>query len=93
MKATEIQELTNRFISLCDEAEFKGCIDPFQSFWQGFDAAVELALKAMQGMVENHAEEIECDFESKEKRYISCNGYEAQQKRQANELMKYVGGD
>ena len=93
MKATEIQELTNKFISLCDEAEFKGCTDPFRSFWQGFDVAVELALKAMQGMVENHAEDIECDFESKEKRYISCGGYEAQQKRQANELMKYVRGD
>lgn len=92
MKATEIQELTNRFISLRDEAEFKGCADPYQSFWQGFDAAVELTLKAMQGMVKDHAEDIECDFESKEKRYISCSGYELQQKRQANEIMKYVGG-
>ena len=80
MKATEIQELTNRFIALCDEAE------------QGFDVAVELALKAMKSMV-NDAKDIECDSESKEKRYISCSGYEAQQKRQANELMKYVGGD
>ena len=51
MKATEIQELTNRFIALCDEAEFKGCTDPFRSFWQGFDIAVELALKAMKSMV------------------------------------------
>lgn len=92
MKATEIQELTNKFISLCNETEFKGCSDPFQSFWQGFDVAVELALKAMQGMVEVHAEDIECDIESKEKRYISCGGYELQQKRQANEIMKYVGG-
>ena len=92
MKATEIQELTNKFISLCNETEFKGCTDPFRSFWQGFDVAVELALKAMKSMV-NDAKDIECDFESKEKRYISCGGYEAQQKRQANELMKYVGGD
>ena len=92
MKATEIQELTNKFISLCNGAEFKGCTDPFRSFWQGFDAAVELALKAMQGMVKD-AKDIECNFESKEKRYISCGGYEAQQKRQADELMKYVGGD
>ena len=92
MKATEIQELTNRFIALCDEAEFRGCTDPFRSFWQGFDIAVELALKAMKSMV-NDAKDIECDFKSKEKRYISCSGYEAQQKRQANELMKYVGGD
>lgn len=92
MKATEIQELTNKFISLCDEAEFKGCTDPFRSYWQGFDAAVELALKAMKSMV-NDAKDIERDFESKEKRYISCSGYESQQKRQASELMKYVGGD
>ena len=92
MKATEIQELTNKFISLCDEAEFKGCTDPFRSYWQGFDVAVELALKAMKSMVEDHAEDIECNFESKEKRYISCSGYELQQKRQANEIMKYVGG-
>lgn len=92
MKATEIQELTNKFISLCNETEFKGCSDPFQSFWQGFDVAVELALKAMQDMVKDHAEDIECNFESKEKRYISCGGYELQQKRQANEIMKYVGG-
>ncbi len=93
MKATEIQELTNRFISLRDEAEFKGCADPYQSFWQGFDAAVELAMEAMQDMVKDHAEDIEYDFERKEKRYISCGGYEIQQKRQASELMKYVGGD
>ena len=81
MKATEMQELTNRFISLRDEAEFKGCSDPFRSFWQGFDIAVELALKAMKSMVEDHAEDIEYDFERKEKRYISCGGYEARQKR------------
>lgn len=93
MKATEIQELTNRFIALCDEAEFKGCTDPFRSFYQGFDVAVELALKAMKSMVDDHAEDIECNFESKEKRYISCGGYESQQKRQASEIMKYVGGD
>lgn len=92
MKATEIQELTNKFISLCNEAEFKGCTDPFRSYWQGFDAAVELVLKAMRDMVEDHAEDIEYNFESKEKRYISCSGYELQQKRQANEIMKYVGG-
>ena len=92
MKATEIQDLTNKFISLCDEADFKGCSDPLRSFWQGFDVAVELALKAMKSMVEDHAEDIECNFESKEKRYISCSGYELQQKRQANEIMKYVGG-
>ena len=91
MKATEIQELTNRFISLCDEAEFKGCTDPFRSFWQGFDVAVELALKVMKSMV-NDAKDIECDFKSKEERYISCSEYELQQKRQADELMKYVGG-
>lgn len=92
MKATEIQALTNKFISLSNETEFKGCSDPFRSFWQGFDVAVELALKAMKSMVEDHAEDIECNFESKEKRYISCSGYELQQKRQANEIMKYVGG-
>ena len=86
MKATEIQALTNKFISLSNETEFKGCSDPFRAYWQGFDVAVELALKAMKSMV-NDAKDIECDFESKEKRYISCGGYEAQQKRQANDLM------
>ena len=92
MKATEIQELTNKFIALGSGAEYEECTDSFRAFWRGFDTAVELALSAMKEMVAEHADEIEVDFEKKGEREITTTTYKQAEKRQSQQMMKYIGG-
>lgn len=90
MKSTEVQKLTNNLMQLQCEAEYPGEKDPFRAYWQGFDDAIELAFKAIKGMLEDSEEE-RVDI-LKQEREITSSTYIRAQARMDKEVKSWMGG-
>lgn len=90
MTNKDIEEITNVFIGLKQNAEYKGTgDDPYRQYWQGFDAAVELMLVSIEKFIKNHVVEIDI---SKKQREITCDTYKRSSKKVEQQIMKYIGG-
>ena len=76
-------------MQLQHEAEYTGEKDPFRAFWAGFDAAIELAFKAIRETLKDS--EVERVAAPKKEREITSASYIRAQSKLDQDVKAWVG--